>query len=413
MMWNRRRFLESLSALPFLRGFGVGVVTAGVATVSRVELEAASRTPDYFRELGVRPFINASGTYTAMTASLMPPEVMDAIAYASKHYVMLEELQIKVGERIASLVHAEAALVTSGAASALTLGTAAVLTGTDQQKMVALPDLTAVPGFKSEVIIQKSHRFGYDHAVRNCGVRLVEVETREDLERAVNPKTAMMLFYNNNNKEGRIQDEEFAQLGKKHGVPTFNDAAADVPPVENLWKYTKMGFDLVTFSGGKGIRGPQSAGLLLGRKDLITAARLNAPPNGNTIGRGMKVNKEEIVGMLAALELYLKRDHAREQQDFERRAETIRSSVAAVSGVKAEVFTPEVANHVPHLRITWDEAGKGLTASAVVAAMRDGEPSIAIRSEGPALVIGVWMMRPGEDKIVAKRLRQVLEKKST
>ena len=298
--------------------------------------------------------------------------------------------------------------MTSGAASALTLGTAAVLTGTDQKKMVDLPDLT---GMKSEVIIQKSHRFGYDHAVRNCGVRMVEVETREDLERAVNDKTAMMLFYNNNNKEGRIQDEEFVQLGKKHRVATLNDAAADVPPVENLWKYTKMGFDLVAFSGGKGIRGPQSAGLLLGRKDLIAAARLNAPPNGNTVGRGMKVNKEEIVGMLAALELYLKKDHAREQADFEKRAETIRSSAAAVPGVKAEVFVPEVANHVPHVRITWDGSDKGRTPAAVVTAMRDGEPSIAIRSEGPALVIGVWMMRPGEDKIVAKRLRQVLENK--
>jgi uncharacterized pyridoxal phosphate-dependent enzyme len=400
-MWNRRRFLEALSGLPLLGGLGA----------SSPRLEAAPLgAPDYFRDLGIRPFINASGTYTAMTASLMPPEVMEAIEYASRHYVMLEELQIKVGERIASLVRADAALVTSGAASALTLGTAAVLTGTDQQKMVALPDLMA-GGMKTEVIIQKSHRFGYDHAVRNCGVRLVEVETREDLDRAVNANTAMMLFYNNNNKEGRIQDEEFVQLGKKHRVPTFNDAAADVPPVENLWKYTKMGFDLVAFSGGKGIRGPQSAGLLLGRKDLIAAARLNAPPNGNTIGRGMKVNKEEVVGMLAALELYLKKDHAREQQDFERRAETIRSSAAAVAGVKAEVFTPEVANHVPHVRVTWDAAANGLTPPAVVDAMRAGEPSIAIRSEGPALVIGVWMMRPGEDKIVAKRLRQVLEKK--
>ncbi len=406
-MWNRRRFLEALSGLPFVSRMGVPALGAGAATLLPVEA-AAKAGRDYFRELGVRPFINASGTYTAMTASLMPPEVMDAIEYASNHYVMLEELQIKVGERIAALVRADAALVTSGAASALTLGTAAVLTGTDQQKMVALPDLT---GMKSEVIIQKSHRFGYDHAVRNCGVRLVEVETREDLERAVNPNTAMMLFYNNNNKEGRLQDEEFAQLGKKHGVPTFNDAAADVPPVENLWKYTKMGFDLVTFSGGKGIRGPQSAGLLLGRKDLIAAARLNAPPNGNTIGRGMKVNKEEIVGMLAALELYLKKDHAKEQQDFERRAETIRSGAAAVPGVKAEVFTPEIANHVPHVRVTWDSAANSLTPTAVVDAMRAGEPSIAIRSEGPALVIGVWMMRPGEDKIVAKRLRQVLERK--
>ena len=409
-MWNRRRFLEVLSGLPLVSGWGrLGVpAAAGAATLWPVEA-AAKGGRDFFRELGVRSFINASGTYTAMTASLMPPEVMEAIEYASKHYVMLEELQIKVGERIAQLVHADAALVTSGAASALTLGTAAVLTGTDQQKMIALPDL-AGGGMKSEVIIQRSHRFGYDHAVRNCGVRMMEVETREDLERAVNPNTAMMLFYNNNNKEGRIQDEEFAQLGKKHGVPTFNDAAADVPPVENLWKYTKMGFDLVAFSGGKGLRGPQSAGLLLGRKDLIAAARLNAPPNGNTIGRGMKVNKEEVVGMLAALELYLKKDHGREQQDFQRRAETIRASAAAVAGVTAEVFTPEVANHVPHVRITWDAAARGVTPQAVVDTMFAGEPSIAIRSEGPALVVGVWMMRSGEDKIVAKRLRQVLEK---
>jgi L-seryl-tRNA(Ser) seleniumtransferase len=400
-MWSRRRFLEAASGLPVVGGL-VG------ALALKEEPVAAMAARDYFRELGIRPFINASGTYTAMTASLMPPEVMDAIHYASKHYVMLDELQTKVGERIASLVHAEAAMVTAGAASALTLGTAAVLTGTDQKKMVALPDLT---GMKSEVIIQKSHRFGYDHAVRNCGVRLVEVETREDLERAVSDKTAMMLFYNNNNKEGQIQDEEFAQLGKKHSIPTMNDAAADVPPVENLWKYTKMGFDLVAFSGGKGIRGPQSAGLLLGRKDLIAAARLNAPPNGNTIGRGMKVNKEEIVGMLAALELYLRKDHAREQQEFDKRAENIRASAASVAGVKAEVFTPEVANHVPHVRVSWD-GGNAAQASAVVATLRDGEPSIAIRSEDQNLVIGVWMMRQGEDKIVARRLKEALTKRT-
>jgi D-glucosaminate-6-phosphate ammonia-lyase len=397
-MWNRRRFLEMISGLPLLGG-----ITAATATPA----ESAVKTGrDIFRELGVRPFINAAGTYTAMTASLMPPEVMEAINYASKHYVMLDEVQDKVGERIATLVHSEAAMVTSGAASALTLGTAAVLTGMDRQKMVDLPNLT---GMKSEVIIQKSHRFGYDHAVRNCGVRLVEVESPEDLERAINEKTAMMLFYNNNNREGRIQDEEFAALGKKHSIPTFNDAAADVPPVENLWKYTKMGFDLVTFSGGKGIRGPQSAGLLLGRKDLIAAARLNAPPNGNTVGRGMKVNKEEIVGMLVALELYLKKDHAAEQREFEKRADVIRTAAAAVPGITAEVFVPEVANHVPHVRISWDAAARKLTPEDVVKVLRDSEPSIGTRSEGNAVVVGVWMMRPGEDKIVARRLRQVLE----
>jgi L-seryl-tRNA(Ser) seleniumtransferase len=400
-MWSRRRFLENVAAVPIVGS----LTTAGTAPAD------AAQTPsrkgrDYFRELGIRPFINAAGTYTAMTASLMPPEVMEAIQYASKQYVMLDELHDRVGQRIATLVRAEAAMVTSGAASALTLGTAAVLTGTDRQRIVDLPDLA---GIKSEVIVQKAHRFGYEHAVRNCGVRLVEVETREELEQAIGEKTAMMLFYNNNNLAGKIRDEEFAQLGRKHAIPTFNDAAADVPPVENFWKYTAMGFDLVAFSGGKGICGPQSAGLLLGRKGLIEAARLNAPPNGNAVGRGMKVNKEEILGMLVALELFLEKDHARENREFERRAEAIRTSAAAVRGVKAEVFVPEVANHVPHVRVSWDSADEA-AATAAVKAMRDGEPSIAIRSEGKDLVIGVWMMRPGEEKVVARRLRQVLEK---
>jgi len=399
-MWSRRRFLEIVSGLPVVGG----IVDA--ATMPAAAAAAPTVGRDYFRELGVRPFINAAGTYTAMTASLMPPEVMAAVNYASKHYVMLDELHDKVGERIATLLHCDAAMVTSGAASALTLGTAAVLTGTDRQKIVDLPDLSKM---KSEVIVQKSHRFGYEHAVRNCGVRLVEVETREDLERAVNKQTAMMLFYNNNNPEGRIRDEEFVQLGKRHGIPTLNDAAADVPPVENLWKYTKMGFDLVAFSGGKGLRGPQSAGLLLGRKDLIAAARLNAPPNGNTIGRGLKVNKEEMLGILAALERYLANDHVAERREFDARAEAIRGAVAMLPGVKAEIFVPEVANHVPHVKISWDAAAKGLTAADAVNALRAGEPSIGTRSEGDALVIGVWMMQPGEDKIVARRLRQVLD----
>jgi D-glucosaminate-6-phosphate ammonia-lyase len=402
-MWSRRRFLEIASGLPIVGG----IVEAH--TMPAAAAAARSTVRDYFRELGVRPFINAAGTYTAMTASLMPPEVMEAINYASKHYVMLDDLHDKAGERIATLLQCEAAMVTSGAASALSLGTAAVLTGTDRQKIVDLPDLATM---KSEVIIQKSHRFGYDHAVRNCGVRLVEVETREDVDRAVNKQTAMMLFYNNNNMEGRIQDEEFVQLGKKHGIPTLNDAAADVPPVENLWKYTKMGFDLVAFSGGKGLRGPQSAGLLIGRKDLIAVARLNAPPNGNTIGRGMKVNKEEMIGMLAALELYLAKDHAAEQREFAARAEVIRNSAATVAGVKAETFVPDVANHVPHIRISWDAAARGMTAADAVNSLRAGEPSIGTRSEGDALVIGIWMMRPGEEKIVARRLREVLEKRS-
>src|SRR5712691_9028359 len=233
-MWSRRRFLEIISAGPLVGGFTAASPGPAAAAPAR----RAGR--DYFRELGVRPFINAAGTYTAMTASLMPPEVMAAINYASTQYVMLDELHDRVGQRIATLLRCEAAMVTSGAASALTLGTAAVLTGTDRQKIVDLPDLA---GMKSEVIIQQSHRFGYEHAVRNCGVRLVEVETREELERAINERTALMLFYNAMNREGSIPDEEFAQLGRKHAVPTFNDADAEVTPVDNISKYAGKGFD--------------------------------------------------------------------------------------------------------------------------------------------------------------------------
>jgi L-seryl-tRNA(Ser) seleniumtransferase len=399
-MWSRRRFLETASALPLVGGL-IAAHGSAVETVA-----AAGR--DYFKELGIRPFINAAGTYTAMTASLMPPEVMDAINYASKQYVMLEELGEKVGERIAKLVKAEAAMVTSGAASALTLGTAGVLTGLDQQKMVDLPNLA---GMKSEVIIQKSHRFGYDHAVRNCGVKLVEVETRDELERAVNPQTAMMLFYNNNNSLGQIRDEEFVRLGKKHGVVTMNDCAADVPPVENLWKFTAMGFDLVAFSGGKGIRGPQSAGLLLGRKDLIAAARANAAPNGNSIGRGMKVNKEEMLGMLVAVERFVKLDHAALDKEYNRRANVILKSLDGVKGVTASITVPEVANHVPHVKIVLDTAVTGITGQEISQKLREGTPSIGVRP-GDELLVGVWMMQPGEDVVVARRLREVLTKKA-
>ena len=399
-MWSRRHFLETLSSLPLVRGlFGESPALTGLAMAP---------AGDYFRELGVRPFINAAGTYTDMTASLMRPEVMQAISYASQHYVMLNDLHDRVGDKIAALVRCEAAMVTSGAAAAITLGTAGVLTGTDREKIGQIPNLEHM---KSEVIIQKAHRFGYDRAVRNCGVRMVEVETREDLERAISDKTAMMLFYNNNNSVGQIRDEEFARLGKKHGVPTMNDCAADVPPVENLWKYTLMGFDLVMFSGGKGIRGPQSAGLLLGRKDLIQAARMNGSPNGSAIGRGMKVNKEEMLGMLVALQVYLETDHDKEWREFEKRAEAIRKSVAAVPGVTAEVYVPEVANHVPTVRISWAASGKKLTPAEVAQALRDGEPSIGVRPGRDGFDVGVWMMRPGEETIVARRLRQVLEGK--
>jgi uncharacterized pyridoxal phosphate-dependent enzyme len=400
-MLTRRTFFGRLSTLPLVGGFLGGDASSAAAA-------GAPAARDFFKELGVRPFINAAGTFTDMTASLMAPEVMAAITYASKQFVPLTELHDRIGERIATLVKAEAAMVSAGAASAMTLGTAGVLTGGDPKKVVDLPNLADM---KSEVIRQKTHRFGYEHAVRNCGVKIVEVETAAELEAAITPQTAMMLFYNNNNSLGQIRDEEFVRLGKKHGIVTMNDCAADVPPVENLWKYTAMGFDLVTFSGGKGIRGPQSAGLLLGRKDLVAAARANASPNGNSIGRGMKVNKEEMVGMLAAIERFVKLDHAANDREYQRRAEVILKSLTGIKGVTASITVPEVANHVAHVKVVLDPTVTGITGQEISKRLRDGTPSIGVRP-GDELLIGVWMMQPGDDVVVARRLKDVLTKKA-
>jgi L-seryl-tRNA(Ser) seleniumtransferase len=393
-MPHRRAFLTRLASLPIIGG--------------AFSAHAKPKRRDYFSELGVRTFINAAGTYTALSASLMPPEVVAAYEYASHHYVALGELQDKVGERIASMLGAEAAMVTSGAAGAMTCGTAACITGTDHKAILQIPDLT---GLKSEVIIQKAHRFAYDHAVRATGVRLVEVASAEELERAVNPKTAMMLFYNAGEPTGPIKAPDFVALGKKHNVPTFNDASADVPPVENLRKYVAMGFDMVTFSGGKGIRGPQSAGILLGRKPLIQAARLNTSPYSDSIARGMKVNKEEMLGMLVALELYLKRDHEAEWKEWERRVKVIVDSIHDLPTIHTETFVPEIANHVPHLRITWDQAAIRLSPPEVMKRLREGKPSIEVTplTNPKNLVIGVWMMERGDEKAVARRLREVLK----
>jgi len=363
---------------------------------------------NFLEELGVRPIINGAGTYTMMTASLLPPEVVEAMAAMSRHYVRLEDLQDAVGRRIAALLKCEAAMVTSGAFAALTLGTAACITGTDPEFIRRLPDTDRM---KNEIIIQKPHRFPYDRAVRNCGARLIEVETPDDLERAVNEHTAMMLFLNKNEPQGRITAAEFVRLGRKRGVPTMNDAAADVPPVDNLFAYTRLGFDLVAFSGGKGLQGPQTAGLLLGRRDLIHAARLNTAPHSDTLGRGLKVGREEMVGMLAALELYLRRDHNAEWREWERRIATITDAVASIRGVTTEAFIPRIANQVPHLRIRWDQHLVKVSPAEAARRLREGDPSIELvpvpYQEG-CVEVASWTLQPGEAETVARRIQEVL-----
>ena len=367
-------------------------------------MPAAGR--DVVAELGCRTFINAAGTYTKLTASRMPDEVVEAIRISTTKFCDLNELHDRVGERIAERLQCEAAMVSAGCASALTLATAACVAGDDPDNITRLPD---TEGMKSEVIIQKGHRIGYDHAIRNAGITLVEVETREEMEQALNDNTAMMAFINTKAHDGQVQHEEFVEIAQAKGVPTLVDAAADIPPVENLWRFTKMGFDLVAFSGGKGLRGPQSAGLLLGRKNLIAAARLNNSPNSDSLCRTNKVNKEELVGMLTALELYLDQDHKAVWADWEDRCARIAATVADVEGVSTETFVPEIANAAPHLRINWDAAARGLTPAQASDAMRDGNPSIEVRPGATeALEIAVWMLNPGEDEVVGGRLREVL-----
>lgn len=379
---------------------------AGLPPSLAVPARGAAPARDVIAELGITPVINAAGTFTVLTASLMPPEVVEAIREASTKYVRLDELQTAAGKRIAESLECEAALVSAGCASALSLATAACVTGKDSEKIKRIPDTR---GLKNEVIAQVSHRTGYNHAIRNAGVEVIEVETAQELERAVNPRTAMLFFLNFQAGEGRIGSEEFVALGKKHDIPTLIDAAADVPPVDNLFRFTKMGFDMAAFSGGKGLRGPQSAGLLLGRKELIEAAAMNNSPNSDTLCRTNKVNKEEIVGMVAALEVYLQRDHKADWAEWDCRCARIASEVGKVDTVETEVYVPEIANKVPHLRLRWDHGRLGVTPEQVHKRMSEGEPRIELHSEvEDSITVGVWMMREGDDKIVAERLSEVL-----
>ena len=399
---SRRNFLATSGLFSSWAGFS----TRRLFGASLTARPRAKKPSNIYERLGVRTRINAKGTYTYLTGSLLPPEVAEAMTDAAQHYVLIEELQRAVGAKISSLLGVEAACVTSGAAGALTLGTAACVTGSDPEKIKRLPETA---GMKNEVIIQKAHRYGFDHAVRNVGVRLVEVETEDDLERAINEKTAMMHFLNEAQNQGKIGLEKWVEVGKRRGIPTFNDAAADVPPVSHLSDYNKMGFDLVCFSGGKGLRGPQCSGLLLGRKDLIDAALLNNNPNEDTIGRPMKVGKEEIAGLYVALERYLKVDHEAEWKAWEKQLDLMDKEVTSVPGIHTGRFVPEVANHVPHLYFQWDETALGLTKAECVKQLEEGEPSVVCLGDDYPYGLSVtpFMMKPGEEKIVALRLKQV------
>lgn len=382
---------------------------------------------DYYDKLGVTKIINAAGTYTALTASVMPPEVRRAVDRAALHPVRLKDLETAAGNYLAQRLQCEAALVSAGAASALTLGMAACVTVANRPQvgdsiMDQIPG--GVPPLKNEVIVQHAHRYEYDHALLNCGIRFVEVQTMSDYQAAFTPKTVMAHFFNAA-EGGEISREDWIRVAHEHQVPCMNDAAADVPPISNLWNYTRMGFDLVCFSGGKGIRGPQNAGLLLGRKDLIAAATENNSPNSARVGRGMKVAKEQIVGMVAAVDWFLSQTDEGMEKEFRRRADTIADAVKRIPSVQCQVFVPPVANNVPHLLIRYDQQRIKIAPRAVAAELRSGTPSIELNpatgtnhasaglpTDANTIVVGVWMLQEGEDKIVGERLRSALSKAS-
>src|ERR1700691_4462683 len=415
--FSRRRFFRWTGGLA--ASFGVA---RSFASTPNEEVEGE----DYYEKLGVPKIINAAGTYTTLTAACMPPVVLAAVQKAALHPVRLNDLQTKSGEYIAQRLKCEGAVVTSGAAGAITLATAACLQYANNISPMDMPQ--AIDHRKNQVIVQRAHRYGYDHAMFLCGARVTEVVTLDDYKRACDAGNAVMTnFFNAAEDEvgeagsAQIGREEWLRVAHEHKIPCHLDAAADMPPISNLWKYTGMGFDLVAFSGGKGMRGPQNAGLLLGRKVLTDLAHENNNP-GDGIGRGMKVAKEQIVGMVAAVDWVLSHTEESMQGDYHKRGDLIAGAVKGVPSVRTETVVPKIANHVPHLLIRFDPAVICVTTGQIVDALRTGAPSIelnpntgqkpnqGIPATANTLVVGVWMLQPGEDAIVGQRIRAILTK---
>jgi L-seryl-tRNA(Ser) seleniumtransferase len=411
--WNRRGFLGTVTAMaasalaPAKLFSKVGAARGGAG------VSGFGQSGNPYEELGVSTVINCEGTMTMLGGSVLRPELEAVMAMAGRHFVNIPELEVAAGKRIAEMLKVPegyGALVTSGAAAAIQSGLAGVLTKDNETFIRQLPDLT---GMKSEVIIQKSHRNPFDHQLRSTGIKLIEIETQDDLRQSVNDRTALMHFSNFANATGKIKVDEWVKLAKQYNVPCMNDAAADTPPASHLWDYANMGYDLITFSGGKAMRGPQCAGLLIGRKELVAYALLNNSPHEDTLGRSQKVGKEEIVGMVKALELFLKEDHDALAREWQDRLERVSRELNKVPGVTTSFFVPDIANHVPHMQITWDSRVSA-EPNQISKTLRNAKPAIVIGGEEgrPGLIMCSFMLQPGEDKIVAEQLSRALREHS-
>jgi L-seryl-tRNA(Ser) seleniumtransferase len=392
------------------------------APLAAAAVPAAAAPPGKFevasvyQRLGVRTFINAVGTITTLSGTLMPVEVQKAMEEASRNFVPIHELQEKAGARIAELTGAEAAFVTSGASCALCLSSCAVTAGDDRSKMARLPDLT---GMKSRMVIQKGHRNMYDHAFRMVGVTLDEVESADQMRKAIGPDTAAVAFVQSHHvmEATRVSLEESLAIAHAAGVPMILDAAAEIPPAENLSKFVKMGVDMVAFSGGKNLRGPQCSGILMGKRDWVRKAYANSAPN-NYFARIAKVGKEEIVGLVAALETYLKKDHAAERRGWHEMLDRLAARLKGLPTVMTEYIPNNDFSHSPRLSVQWDEAKLGVSLEQMVERLRKGNPSIEAsdmrRFNPPWKGLGVfpYNLRPGEELIIADRIKQVLTEKA-
>lgn len=404
---SRRAFLKTTAATVAVIGTARPASSVpGAAPLSPDSASAALNDSSiYMRKLGLRPVINGVGVVTNLGGSIMPPEVVEAMVEAARFFVPFTELQEKVGARVADLLSVPAAMVSCGAASAITCATAACVAGGDVERVRQLPDTT---GLKNEIVQQKSHRSGYEAQMTLVGTTIVWVESRRELDAAINERTAMMFFLNKADPDGQIRRQEWIEVGRQRGVPTFNDAASDVPPAERLREYVREGFDLVAFSGGKGLLGPQATGFLLGRADLIRAAQGAISPHGG-VGRGMKVGKEEMLGALVALERYLRVDHDAERKELDRRAAHVQRVLDGLRHVTTERHVPEIANRVPHVLVRWDAEALGLSTQRLVESLRAGDPPIWVSPMGEAGVrVSMWMLRGGEHEIVAARIRDLL-----
>lgn len=412
---SRRSFVKLLTATPLLSQIAARDLYAQAAS-------AVSRDPrqNIYTRLGVKTVINCRGTWTYLSGSLEFPEVRQAQVEAAQHFVNVLELQRAVGRRLAELTGAESGIVTSGAAGAMAAATAGCMAGTNDKYIWQLPDTT---GLKHEVIMVGG-RSAFDSAIRLTGAKLVLTYSPEELANAINENTAMIYTTDLGEKLQKV-----LSIAKEHKIPMLLDDAAGIPPADNAKLYARMGIDLYCFSGGKGLRGPQCSGLLLGRKDLIEAALLNCSPREGAVCRPMKVGKEEIIGCLTALETWLKIDEKKLYAEWNGRLDRIRKLVETVPGVKTETFTPEDGNRYPTLKVSWDQQGWNYSILDCVEQLRAGSPVIEVLgADNPSLVKAVregnpnhkepkgpdhielvsMTIKPGEDIIVGQRLRTIL-----